>query len=143
MPAQYVHAQGKRQKNDFCDAEAVAEAVQRPMIKSVARRLISSTWKRCTGCANESEICPVRRGLEALDRGEAVHLFKLAPETRGAIPSSRACASAAGMTSKTQAIMGSFSHSLGIKELGRGRREGCPAGLEKHQVGCLRDFYGR
>ena len=53
MPAKYVRAYSKGQKNDFRDAEAIAEAVQRPTMKSSPRRrLISSTCKRCTGCAN-------------------------------------------------------------------------------------------
>ncbi len=30
MPARYVRPYCKGQKNDFCDAEAIAEAVQRP-----------------------------------------------------------------------------------------------------------------
>jgi len=32
MPAKYVGAYSKGQKNDFRDAEAMAEAVQRPMM---------------------------------------------------------------------------------------------------------------
>ena len=36
MPAQYVRAYLKGQKNDFRDAEAIAEAVQRPTMKFVA-----------------------------------------------------------------------------------------------------------
>src|SRR5262249_9215621 len=35
MPAKYVRPYSKGQKNDFRDAEAVAEAVQRPTMKSV------------------------------------------------------------------------------------------------------------
>ena len=36
MPAKYVRAYSKGQKNDFRDAEAIAEAVQRPTMKFVA-----------------------------------------------------------------------------------------------------------
>jgi transposase len=36
MPAKYVRAYAKGQKNDFNDAEAIAEAVQRPTMKFVA-----------------------------------------------------------------------------------------------------------
>src|SRR5262249_11851044 len=36
MPAKYVRAYSKGQKNDFRDAEAIAEAVQRPTMKLVA-----------------------------------------------------------------------------------------------------------
>ena len=35
MPAKYVRAYNKGQKNDFRDAEAIAEAVQRPTMKFV------------------------------------------------------------------------------------------------------------
>src|SRR5947208_13234848 len=36
MPAKYVRPYSKGQKNDFRDAEAIAEAVQRPTVKFVA-----------------------------------------------------------------------------------------------------------
>jgi transposase len=36
MPARYVRPYSKGQKNDFRDAEAIAEAVQRPTMKFVA-----------------------------------------------------------------------------------------------------------
>jgi transposase len=38
MPAKYVRAYSKGQKNDFHDAEAIAEAVQRPTMKFVATK---------------------------------------------------------------------------------------------------------
>jgi transposase len=38
MPAKYVQPYSKGQKNDFRDAEAIAEAVQRPTIKFVAMK---------------------------------------------------------------------------------------------------------
>jgi transposase len=38
MPAKYVRPYSKGQKNDFRDAEAVAEAVQRPTMKFVATK---------------------------------------------------------------------------------------------------------
>jgi transposase len=40
MPAKYVRAYSKGQKNDFRDAEAIAEAVQRPTMKFVAGGVI-------------------------------------------------------------------------------------------------------
>ncbi len=53
MPAKYVRPYKKGQKNDFRDAEAIAEAVQRPTMKFVhQRRPISSTCRRRTGCVN-------------------------------------------------------------------------------------------
>src|SRR5947199_8876187 len=39
MPAKYVRPYSKGQKNDFRDAEAIAEAVQRPTMKFVAIRI--------------------------------------------------------------------------------------------------------
>jgi len=38
MPAKYVRPYSKGQKNDYRDAEAIAEAVQRPTMKFVATR---------------------------------------------------------------------------------------------------------
>jgi transposase len=38
MPAKYVRPYSKGQKNDFRDAEAIAEAVQRPTMKFVANQ---------------------------------------------------------------------------------------------------------
>jgi transposase len=38
MPAKYVRPYSKGQKNDFNDAEAIAEAVQHPTMKFVATK---------------------------------------------------------------------------------------------------------
>jgi transposase len=38
MPAKYVRPYSKGQNNDFRDAEAIAEAVQRPTMKFVATK---------------------------------------------------------------------------------------------------------
>jgi hypothetical protein len=43
MPAKYVRAYSKGQKNDFRDAEAIAEAVQRPTMKFVATKTVGAT----------------------------------------------------------------------------------------------------
>ena len=40
MPAKYVRAYNKGQKNDFRDAEAIAETVQRPTMKFVATKTV-------------------------------------------------------------------------------------------------------
>src|SRR5262245_40710231 len=40
MPAKYVRPCSKGQKNDFRDAEAIAEAVQRPTMKFVATKSV-------------------------------------------------------------------------------------------------------
>src|SRR3979490_2006935 len=39
MPAKYVRAYSKGQKNDFRDAEAIAEAVQRPTMRFVVTKM--------------------------------------------------------------------------------------------------------
>jgi transposase len=46
MPAKYVRPYSKGQKNDFRDAEAIAEAVQRPTMKFVATKTVNRlpTW---------------------------------------------------------------------------------------------------
>ena len=41
MPAKYVRPYSKGQKNDFRDAEAIAEAVQRPTMKFVATKTVA------------------------------------------------------------------------------------------------------
>ena len=40
MPAKYVRPYARGQKNDFNDAEAIAEAVQRPTMKFVATKTV-------------------------------------------------------------------------------------------------------
>jgi transposase len=40
MPAKYVRPYSKGQKNDFRDAEAIAEAVQRPTMRFVATKTV-------------------------------------------------------------------------------------------------------
>jgi transposase len=54
MPAKYVRPYSKGQKNDFRDAEAIAEAVQRPTMKFVAtyvRPRMKSTWEEISGAS--------------------------------------------------------------------------------------------
>jgi transposase len=57
MPAKYVRAYSKGQKNDFRDAEAIAEAVQRPTMKFVA-----------TKTANQLDLQALHRVRERLVR---------------------------------------------------------------------------
>ena len=51
MPAQFVKAFRKSNKNDYLDAEAIAEAVQRPTMR-LCRSRQTTSWicKRCTEC---------------------------------------------------------------------------------------------
>src|SRR5438034_2427793 len=51
MPAKYVRHYSKGQKNDFRDAEAIADAVQRPTMKFVATKTADQTFRRCTASA--------------------------------------------------------------------------------------------
>jgi transposase len=53
MPAKYVRPYSEGQKNDFRDAETIAEAVQRPTMKFVATKTDSSTYRPCIGCASD------------------------------------------------------------------------------------------
>jgi transposase len=55
MPAKYVRPYSKGQKNDFRDAEAIAEAVQRPTMKFVA-----------TKCADQLDLQALHRVRERL-----------------------------------------------------------------------------
>src|SRR3954452_493348 len=54
IPAQYVRPFVKSQKNDYADAEAIAEAVQRPTMRFVPIKTDeqpnNSTFRRFTGC---------------------------------------------------------------------------------------------
>src|SRR5690242_21151952 len=53
MPAKYVRPYLKGQKNDFRDAEAIAEAVRRPTMKFVATKTVEKLDRRhCTGCVS-------------------------------------------------------------------------------------------
>ena len=54
MPAKYVRPYSKGQKNDFRDAEAIAEAVQRPTMKFVATKTADQLdLQALTGCASD------------------------------------------------------------------------------------------
>jgi transposase len=84
MPAKYVRPYSKGQKNDFRDAEAIAEAVQRPTMKFVAtktadqldlqalHRVRERLVSQRTGVINQIRAfllewgIAVRRGLHAL-----------------------------------------------------------------------------
>src|SRR5258707_6944069 len=57
MPAKYVRAYSKGQKNDFRDAEAIAEAVQRPTMKFIA-----------TKTAEQLDLQALQRGRETTVR---------------------------------------------------------------------------
>jgi Transposase len=67
MPAKYVRPYSKGQKNDFRDAEAIAEAVQRPTMKFVA-----------TKTAEQLDLQALHRVRERLVRvrgGYRLHVF--------------------------------------------------------------------
>ena len=54
MPAKYVRPYSKGQKNDFRDAEAIAEAVQRPTMKFVATKTADQLdLRHCIACESD------------------------------------------------------------------------------------------
>ena len=75
MPARYVRPYSKGQKNDFRDAEAIAEAVQRPTMKFVAtktadqldfqalRRVRERLVSQRTGIINQIRAFLLERGV--------------------------------------------------------------------------------
>src|SRR5205809_3564023 len=75
MPARYVRPYSKGQKNDFRDAEAIAEAVQRPTMKFVAtktadqldlqalHRVRERLVSQRTGVANQIRAFLLERGV--------------------------------------------------------------------------------
>ena len=75
MPAKYVRPYSKGQKNDFRDAEAIAEAVQRPTMKFVAtktadqldlqalRRVRERLVSQRTGIINQIRAFLLERGV--------------------------------------------------------------------------------
>jgi transposase len=75
MPAKYVRPYSKGQKNDFRDAEAIAEAVQRPTMKFVAtktadqldlqalHRVRERLVGQCTGISNQIRAFLLERGV--------------------------------------------------------------------------------
>ena len=89
MPAKYVRPYSKGQKNDFRDAEAIAEAVQRPTMKFVAtktaeqldlqalHRLRERLVSQRTGIINQIRAFLLERGI-ASAAGSAVSARRVA-----------------------------------------------------------------
>jgi transposase len=81
MPAKYVRPYSKGQKNDFRDAEAIAEAVQRPTMKFVAtktadqldlqalHRVRERLVSQRTGIINQIRAFLLERGIARQGRG--------------------------------------------------------------------------
>ena len=75
MPAKYVRPYSKGQKNDFKDAEAIAEAVQRPTMKFVATKTVEQLDLQAlhrvrerlvsqrTGIVNQIRVFLLERGI--------------------------------------------------------------------------------
>ena len=70
MPAKYVRPYSKGQKNDFRDAEAIAEAVQRPTMKFVAKLDLQAMHRvrerlvgQRTGIINQIRAFLLERGI--------------------------------------------------------------------------------
>ena len=76
MPAKYVRSYSKGQKNDFRDAEAIAEAVQRPTMKFVA-----------TKTAEQLDLQALHRCANAWSASAPASSIKFAPSSwSGALP---------------------------------------------------------
>jgi transposase len=82
MPAKYVRPYLKGQKNDFRDAEAIAEAVQRPTMKFVATKTADQLDLQALHRVRE---CLVSPSASCCDRVVA----KLTPYLRAARPPPR------------------------------------------------------
>jgi transposase len=62
IPAQYVKPYVKTNKNDYIDAEAIAEAVGRPRMRFVPVKSDEQlTCSRCIGCGNDGSCAALRR----------------------------------------------------------------------------------
>jgi len=107
MPAKYVRPYSKGQKNDFRDAEAIAEAVQRPTMKFVAtktadqldlqalHRVRERLVSQRTGIINQIRAFLLERGV-AVRQGQRFLRIELprlltAPPDVGSINVSRPC----------------------------------------------------
>ena len=85
MPARYVRPYSKGQKNDFRDAEAIAEAVQRPTMRFVAtktadqldlqalHRVRERLVSQRTGIINQIRAFLLERGIAVRLRGHELH----------------------------------------------------------------------
>src|SRR5262245_49139371 len=97
MPAKYVRPYSKGQKNDFRDAEAIAEAVQRPTMKFVATKTVDQLDLQAmhrvrerlvsqrTGIINQIRAFLLERGIAVRQgqrflREELPHLLAAPPE---------------------------------------------------------------
>ena len=94
MPAKYVRPYSKGQKNDFNDAEAIAEAVQRPTMKFVATKTAEQLDLQALHRVRErlvSQRTGIINQIRAfmLERGIAVHARASASCARSCPPSLR------------------------------------------------------
>jgi transposase len=69
MPAKYVRPCSKGQKNDFRDAEAIAEAMQRPTTKFVGQQYFAVAKFSVTRRQSRSSIMARRASWRAADSG--------------------------------------------------------------------------
>ena len=87
MPAKYVRPYSKGQKNDFNDAEAIAEAVQRPTMKFVATKTVEQLDLQALHRVRErlvSEVALTKVAKEKAARRRLSNL-RVRPETSGRI----------------------------------------------------------
>ena len=120
MPAKYVRPYSKGQKNDFRDAEAIAEAVQRPTMKFVAtktadqldlqalHRVRERLVSQRTGIINQIRAFLLERGIAVRGKGSA----SCAPSCRAYWPRPpMSCRHAWCTSSRTWLVTGAGSMS--------------------------------
>src|SRR5256714_10694154 len=140
MPAKYVRPYSKGQKNDFRDAEAIAEAVQRPTMKFVAtktadqldlqalHRVRERLVSQRTGIINQIRAFLLERGIAVRQgqrflRAEPPHILATPPD----VLSPR-------MVRLTEGLAGDWRRLDGrIENLSSGIVD-----LAKHDAGCER-----
>ena len=140
MPAKYVRPYSKGQKNDFNDAEAIAEAVQRPTMKFVAtktadqldlqalHRVRERLVSQRTGIINQIRAFMLERGI-AVRQGIA----SCAPSCRSSWPRAPTCCRRAWCaSSRTSPATGGGSTSASRASRARSKR------LPAQDAGCDR-----
>ena len=142
MPAKYVRPYAKGQKNDFNDADAIAEAVQRPTMKFVAVKTVEQLDLQALHRVREklvSQRTAVINQIRAfmLERGVAVRQGALAPCARSLATCSRralmCCRRAWCARSRIWPMTGATSIGASKNYLGRD-----PGPLGQDEPGCER-----
>src|SRR5499425_982354 len=105
MPAKYVRPYSKGQKNDFRDAEAIAEAVQRPTMKFAATKTAEQLDLQALHRVRErlvSQRCSSAASPFARDSASCVPSYRIF-SPRAATSSPRACCASSRTSPETGA----------------------------------------